>query len=99
MPGVQAEWVILPAGALALNYAAACYPSGLGRITRAWFGSRADHDPDRWGHTSVNVQLRKHLNLYAAVWPVRSLPDQDGFDTVELDYHSRTPRGFIPASK
>ena len=30
--------------------------------------------PSGEGFTSVNVQLRKRLNLYAAVRPVRSLP-------------------------
>jgi isocitrate dehydrogenase (NAD+) len=37
------------------------------------------------GFTSVNVQLRKNMNLYAAVRPVRSLPGvQTRFDKVDL---------------
>jgi len=37
------------------------------------------------GFTSVNVQLRKRLNLYAAVRPVRNLPGvQTRFDDVDL---------------
>jgi isocitrate dehydrogenase (NAD+) len=75
--GLSVEWVTLPAGATALEQG---FDDVLPQRTLA--AIRAHHialkgpvtTPVGKGHTSVNVQLRKKLNLYAAVRPVRSLP-------------------------
>src|SRR5437763_2671201 len=74
--GLSVEWVTLPAGAVALEQG---FDDVLPQRTLA--AIRAHRvalkgpvtTPVGKGHTSVNVQLRKKLNLYAAVRPVRSL--------------------------
>src|SRR5439155_10678924 len=75
--GLQVEWVELPAGAAAIE-------QGLDSVLpeRTIAAIRAHKvalkgpvtTPVGKGFTSVNVQLRKKLNLYAAVRPVRTLP-------------------------
>src|SRR5215207_2385970 len=75
--GFSVEWVELPAVAAAL---AQGFDNVLPERTLA--AIRAHHvalkgpvtTPVGKGFKSVNVQLRKKLNLYAAVRPVRSLP-------------------------
>ncbi len=74
--GLSAEWVEMPAGATAIE-------QGLDNVLplRTLAAIQAHHvalkgpvtTPIGKGFTSVNVQLRKKLNLYAAVRPVRSL--------------------------
>src|SRR3954451_1440315 len=74
--GVDVEWVELPAGAGALEQG---FDSVLPERTLAAIKAHKVAlkgpvtTPVGKGHTSVNVQLRKKLNLYAAVRPVRSL--------------------------
>src|SRR4051812_1639872 len=75
--GLSVDWVELPAGASALD-------QGFDTVLpdRTLAAIRAHKvalkgpvtTPVGKGFTSVNVQLRKKLNLYAAVRPVRSLP-------------------------
>src|SRR3954463_8922574 len=75
--GLSVEWVELPAGAAALE-------QGLDSVLpeRTLAAIKAHKvalkgpvtTPVGKGFTSVNVQLRQKLNLYAAVRPVRSLP-------------------------
>jgi isocitrate dehydrogenase (NAD+) len=74
--GLSAEWVVLPAGLAALDQG---FDSVLPQRTLAAVEAHKlalkgpITTPVGGGHTSVNVQLRKKLNLYAAVRPVRSL--------------------------
>lgn len=86
--GLDAEWVELPAGAAALEQG---YDNVLPQRTVA--AIEAHHvalkgpvtTPVGKGFTSVNVQLRKKLNLYAAVRPVLSLPGvKTRFENVDL---------------
>src|SRR5947199_3556571 len=79
--GLLAEWVELPAGAAALEQG---YDNVLPQRTLAAISAHKVAlkgpvtTPVGKGFTSVNVQLRKKLNLYAAVRPVRSV---DGVKT------------------
>src|SRR5436190_5595023 len=86
--GLSVDWVELPAGAAALEQG---FDNVLPERTLA--AIRAHHlalkgpvtTPVGKGFTSVNVQLRKKLNLYAAVRPVRSLPGvKTRFDNVDI---------------
>ncbi len=85
--GAQINWVELPAGAGALEAHGDVLPDSTveaievhrvalkGPITT----------PIGKGFRSVNVQLRKRLNLYAAVRPVRSMPGvKTRYENVEL---------------
>src|SRR5215207_1462265 len=75
--GLNVEWVELPAGAAALEQG---FDNVLPERTLAAIKAHRVAlkgpvtTPVGKGFTSVNVQLRKKLNLYAAVRPVRSLP-------------------------
>src|SRR6266480_4428660 len=75
--GLSVEWVELPAGATALEQG---FDSVLPERTLAAIKAHKVAlkgpvtTPVGKGFSSVNVQLRKKLNLYAAVRPVRSLP-------------------------
>src|SRR5437764_4843544 len=79
--GLSVEWVELPAGAAALEQG---YDNVLPQRTVAAISAHKVAlkgpvtTPVGKGFTSVNVQLRKKLNLYAAVRPVRSV---DGVKT------------------
>jgi len=79
--GLNVEWVELPAGAAALEQG---YDNVLPQRTLAAISAHKVAlkgpvtTPVGKGFTSVNVQLRKKLNLYAAVRPVRSV---DGVKT------------------
>src|SRR5215207_6149830 len=86
--GLSVDWVDLPAGAAALEQG---FDSVLPQRTLA--AIRAHRvalkgpvtTPVGKGFTSVNVQLRKKLNLYAAVRPVRSLPAvKTRFENVDM---------------
>src|SRR3954462_6102389 len=86
--GLQAEWVELPAGAAAIEQG---FDSVLPERTLAAIRSHRVAlkgpvtTPVGKGFTSVNVQLRKKLNLYAAVRPVRSLSHvKTRFDDVNM---------------
>jgi isocitrate dehydrogenase (NAD+) len=75
--GLSVEWVELPAGATALEQG---YENVLPERTLAAIRAHKIAikgpvtTPVGKGFKSVNVQLRKALNLYAAVRPVRSMP-------------------------
>lgn len=75
--GLSVEWVELPAGAGALEQG---FDTVLPQRTLAAISAHKVclkgpvTTPVGGGFASVNVQLRKKLNLYAAVRPVRSLP-------------------------
>src|SRR5215218_575388 len=86
--GLSVEWVELPAGVAALE-------QGFDQVLpeRTIAAIRAHKlalkgpvtTPVGKGFTSVNVQLRKKLNLYAAVRPVRSLPGvKTRFDNIDM---------------
>lgn len=86
--GLSADWVELPAGTAALEQG---FDSILPQRTLA--AIRAHKiclkgpitTPVGGGHTSVNVLLRRQLNLYAAVRPVRSVPGvKTRFENVDL---------------
>ncbi|MBP7933614.1 MAG: isocitrate/isopropylmalate dehydrogenase family protein [Phycisphaerae bacterium] len=85
--GVDVEWVVLPAGTTALEFCGSVLPA---RTVAAIEGhglalKGPTTTPIGSGHTSVNVELRKRLNLFAAVRPVRSLPGiKTRFDHVDL---------------
>ena len=75
--GLNVEWVDLPAGATAIEQG---HDNVLPLRTLAAIQAHRVAlkgpvtTPVGKGFTSVNVQLRKKLNLYAAVRPVRTLP-------------------------
>src|SRR5437762_12621968 len=86
--GLSVEWVELPAGAAAIE-------QGLDNVLpeRTIAAIKAHKialkgpvtTPVGKGFTSVNVQLRKKLNLYAAVLQVRSLPGvKTRFDNIDM---------------
>src|SRR5437764_12827988 len=86
--GLSVDWVELPAGAAAIE-------QGLDSVLpeRTIAAIKAHKvalkgpvtTPVGKGFTSVNVQLRKKLKLYAAVRPVRTLPGvRTRFDNVDL---------------
>src|SRR5438094_5233672 len=86
--GWSVEWVEQPAGAAAIEQG---FDSVLPERTLA--AVRAHKvalkgpvtTPVGKGFTSVNVQLRKKLNLYAAVRPVRTLPGvKTRFDNIDM---------------
>lgn len=85
--GANLEWVPLPAGATGLEFCGSPLPQ---RTLAAVAGHGVAlkgpiTTPIGKGHESVNVRLRKKLNLYAAVRPVRNLPGiQTRFSDVEL---------------
>src|SRR3954449_10152982 len=86
--GLSVEWVELPAGASALEQG---YDNVLPQRTLAAIQAHKlalkgpVTTPVGKGHTSVNVQLRKKLNLCAAVRPVRSLPHvKTRFENVDM---------------
>jgi isocitrate dehydrogenase (NAD+) len=86
--GLSVDWVILPAGITAIEQG---FDNVLPERTLA--AIRAHKlalkgpvtTPVGKGFTSVNVLLRKKLNLYAAVRPVRSLPNiKTRFENVDM---------------
>ncbi len=85
--GVPIEWAVLPAGASAEREHGSVLPE---RTVAAIQGHGVAlkgpvTTPIGRGHESVNVQLRKRLNLYAAVRPVRSIDGiRTRYDNVEL---------------
>src|SRR6187431_3091855 len=86
--GLQVDWVELPAGVAALEQG---FEEVLPERTLAAIKAHKIAlkgpvtTPVGKGFTSVNVQLRKKLNLYAAVRPVRSLPGvKTRFDNIDM---------------
>ena len=86
--GLAAEWVELPAGAAAIEQG---HDSVLPQRTLAAVQAHKValkgpvSTPVGKGFGSVNVQLRKRLNLYAAVRPVESMPGvQTRFENVNI---------------
>src|SRR3954462_13964916 len=86
--GLSVEWVELPAGASALDQG---FDNVLPERTLAAIRAHKVAlkgpvtTPVGKGFTSVNVQLRKKLNLYAAVRPVRSLPGiKTRFENIDM---------------
>ncbi len=86
--GLQAEWVELPAGTTALDQG---HDNVLPQRTIAAIQAHKVAlkgpvtTPVGKGFQSVNVQLRKRLNLYAAVRPVQNVPGvKTRFDNVDI---------------
>src|ERR1051326_6515349 len=86
--GLSVDWVELPAGATAIDQG---FDNVLPERTLAAIKAHKVAlkgpvtTPVGKGFTSVNVQLRKKLNLYAAVRPVRSLPGiKARYDDVDM---------------
>jgi len=85
--GVDIEWVLLPAGMTALEFCGSVLPE---RTIAAIQGHGVAlkgpiTTPVGRGHVSVNVALRRRLNLFAAVRPVRNLPGiRSRFEKVDL---------------
>src|SRR4051812_13016268 len=86
--GLQAEWVELPAGAVAIEQG---HDTVLPQRTLAAIQAHKValkgpvSTPVGKGFQSVNVQLRKKLNLYAAVRPVLNVPGvKTRFDGVDI---------------
>ncbi|MCC6694391.1 MAG: NAD-dependent isocitrate dehydrogenase [Candidatus Hydrogenedentes bacterium] len=85
--GVDIEWITLPAGAAAVETHGEVLPEETVRAIEAHRVALKGPvtTPIGGGFTSVNVGLRKRLNLYAAVRPVRSMPGvKTRFDDVDL---------------
>jgi isocitrate dehydrogenase (NAD+) len=86
--GLSVEWVELPGGTAAIEQG---YDNVLPQRTLAAISAHKVAlkgpitTPVGKGFTSVNVQLRKKLNLYAAVRPVRSVPGvKTRFENVDM---------------
>ncbi len=86
--GLSVEWVELPAGVAAIEQG---YDNVMPQRTLAAIQAHKVAlkgpvtTPVGKGFRSVNVQLRKALNLYAAVRPVRSMPGiKTRFENVDL---------------
>ena len=86
--GLPVEWVELPAGVTALEQG---FDNVLPQRTLAAIQAHKVAlkgpvtTPIGKGFTSVNVQLRKKLNLYAAVRPTKSLPQiKTRFENVDI---------------
>jgi isocitrate dehydrogenase (NAD+) len=86
--GLSVEWVVLPAGATAIEQG---FDDVLPQRTLAAIKAHRlalkgpVTTPVGKGFSSMNVQLRKKLNLYAAVRPVRSLPGvRTRFENVDM---------------
>ena len=86
--GLSVDWVELPAGAAAIEQG---FDNVLPERTLAAIRAHKVAlkgpvtTPVGKGFNSVNVQLRKKLNLYAAVRPVRSLPGvKTRYDNVDM---------------
>jgi isocitrate dehydrogenase (NAD+) len=75
--GVDFEWVLMPAGEAAVKTDGDTLPEKtLEAINRYKVGLKGPvGTPIGKGFRSVNVTLRKKLDLYAAVRPVRSMPN------------------------
>jgi isocitrate dehydrogenase (NAD+) len=85
--GVDIEWISLPAGAAAVETHGEVLPEETVRAIEAHRVALKGPvtTPIGGGFTSINVGLRKRLNLYAAVRPVRSLPGvKTRYDDVDL---------------
>lgn len=85
--GAEIDWVELPAGAGAVAEHGDVLPQvTLEAIARHRIALKGPlTTPVGGGFGSVNVRLRKHFNLYAAVRPVRSLPGiRTRYEDVEL---------------
>jgi isocitrate dehydrogenase (NAD+) len=85
--GAPVEWLVQHAGLAALQEGAEVLPERtLEAIRERGIALKGPcTTPVGEGFTSVNVQLRKRLDLYAAVRPVRSLPGiQTRYEGVDL---------------
>jgi len=85
--GASIEWIRRDAGLAALEHGKDVMPeSTLASILEHGVALKGPcTTPVGKGFSSVNVQLRKKLNLYAAVRPVRSMPGvKTRFDHVDL---------------
>ncbi len=85
--GARIEWITLPAGAgAAEKYGDVLPAETVEAIQNHKIALKGPlTTPIGKGFKSVNVQLRKKLNLYAAVRPVRSLPGlKTRYDNVEV---------------
>jgi len=85
--GAQIEWVEHTAGVSALTEGSDVLPENTVEAIRQYKVALKGPctTPVGKGFASVNVQLRKRLDLYAAVRPVRSLPGiETRFDDIDL---------------
>jgi isocitrate dehydrogenase (NAD+) len=85
--GLSVEWIIVPAGASAVEEHGNVLPEKTVEAIRQFKIALKGPvtTPVGKGFKSVNVQLRQKLNLYAAVRPVRSLPGvKTRFENVDL---------------
>jgi isocitrate dehydrogenase (NAD+) len=85
--GLDVDWETQPAGATALGEQGSALPeSVLESIRRNRVALKGPTEtPVASGHRSVNVELRKRLDLYANLRPVRTLPGiKSRYDGVDL---------------
>jgi isocitrate dehydrogenase (NAD+) len=85
--GVAINWLVLPAGAAAVEAYGEVLPESTVKAIEAHRIALKGPvtTPIGTGFTSVNVALRKRLNLYAAVRPVRTLPGiKTRYENVDL---------------
>ncbi|MCP3978013.1 MAG: NAD-dependent isocitrate dehydrogenase [bacterium] len=85
--GAELDWLELPAGAGAAEEHGDVLPQQtLEAIEEHRLALKGPlTTPIGKGFTSLNVRLRKHFNLYAAIRPVRSIPGlKTRFDDVEI---------------
>ena len=88
--GVSINWLNLPAGAAAAEEHGATLPDlTLDAIREHKVAIKGPvTTPIGKGFTSVNVGLRKALNLYAAVRPVRNMPGVASVDSIAFQLAS-----------
>src|SRR5471030_981208 len=101
--GLSVDWVVLPAGASALDQG---MENVLPQRTVAAIQAHKVAlkgpvtTPVGKGFKSVNVQLRQKLNLYAAVRPVRSLPGiKTRYENIDMVIVRENTEGLTAASR
>jgi isocitrate dehydrogenase (NAD+) len=85
--GTEINWIVLPAGARAVERHGEVLPQQtLDAIAEHRLALKGPTTtPLGTGHRSINVALRKHFDLYAAVRPIRSMPGlKTRYDNVEI---------------
>ena len=93
--GANLQWIPCKAGVAALESGGDVLPEATTEAIRHYGVALKGPctTPVGKGFSSVNVQLRKQLNLYAAVRPVRSLPGvATRFENVDLVIIAAEPR-------
>ena len=96
--GLELEWVTMPAGEGAIKTDGDTLPERtLEAVVRHKVGLKGPvGTPVGKGFRSVNVTLRKKLELYAAWWPVRSMPNvKTRYENVDIVIFRENTEGLL----